>query len=302
MLSMLLALASAFAAALNAVTQHVASTAAPPEDRGWRLALYLVRSPLWLFGVGAMLASFALQALALYRGHISVVQTVLVSELVFSLVIGRVWLRRTVVRAAWASAAVTGAGLALFLIMAEPKGGHTNSTSGAWLPALLTFGGITAGFVLAARHATPVRRAAFYACGAGVTGALLATFLKSATDTLGQHGFVSMLERGALYGLVLAGILSAVLTQAALHYGPLAVSQPLMLIVDPVVSIALGIWIFGEHFQGGWWKIVVGTLGFAVMGAGAFFLARTAPSLAAAPDLQGLDSAPAPSRSTEGDE
>ena len=282
MLSILLALGCAFTASLNVVTQHVASTAAPAEDRGWRLALYLIRSPLWLFGVGAMVASFVLQALALYHGAISVVQSILVSELVFSLVIGRVWLRRTVLPAAWVAAAVTGAGLAVFLIMAEPKGGHTNATTGAWLPALLTFGGLTAGCVLAARHASPIRRAAFYASGAGIAGALLATFLKSTTEVLGHHGLVTMFQQGAVYGLVLAGILSAVLTQAALHRGPLAVSQSLMLIVDPVVSIALGIWIFGEHFQGGWGKILVGALGFAVMATGVVFLARTAPSLAAA--------------------
>ena len=117
--SVLFAFAAAFANALNVVTQHVASIAAPPREKGWRLALYLVRNPLWLLGVGAMVAGFAFQAVALYDGQLSVVQTILVTELVFTLVIGRVWLRRDVVPAAWASASVTSAGLALFLIMAE---------------------------------------------------------------------------------------------------------------------------------------------------------------------------------------
>lgn len=281
MLSILLALGSAFTDAVNLVTQHVASTAAPRREKGWRLALYLVRNRLWLFGVVAMVASFGLQALALYEGTISVVQSVLVSALIFSLVIGRVWLRRAVPGAAWIAASVASVGLAVFLIMAEPQGGHSGATTAALLPTLLIFGGLTAGLVMAARRGSPLRHAAFYASASGITGAVGATLLKSATDVLGHDGFLAMLARGAVYGVIGVGILNVVFTQAALHKGPLAVSQPLMLIVNPVVSIVLGVWVFGEHFVGGWWKTAVGLAGFAVMAIGVVFLARTAPSLAA---------------------
>ena len=34
-----------------------------------------------------------------------------------------------------------------------------------------------------------------------------------------------------------------VLVQAALHVGPLSVSQPLLVIVDPCVSVILSIWL-----------------------------------------------------------
>ena len=283
MLSVLFAFASAFTSALNVVTQHVASTAAPARDRGFRLALYLVRSPLWLFGVAAIGASFLLQAFALYEGRISVVQSVLVTELVFSLVIGRVWLRRAVSSAAWVSASVTSAGLAVFLVMSEPKGGHPQVTAQAWLPALLTCGGVVGAMAVLARRGSPVKRGALYASASGVTAAVMATLLKSASDALGHSGLVATLEQGALYGMIVAVIAQVVLTQAALHYGPLAVSQPLMVIVNPFVSIILGIWLYGEHFQGGAWKVAVGAVGFVTMLAGVVFLARTAPSLAAVP-------------------
>ena len=142
--SVVFAFASAFANALNVVTQHVASTAAPASDKGWRLAMYLIRNPLWLFGVAAMVGAFVLQALALYFGRLSVVQSILVTELVFTLVIGRLWLRREVLPAAWESAGVTSAGLAVFLAMSQPEGGHPQATEQAWLLALLTTGGAAA--------------------------------------------------------------------------------------------------------------------------------------------------------------
>jgi drug/metabolite transporter (DMT)-like permease len=282
-LSILLAFASAFTSALNLVTQHVASTAAPAKDKGWRLALYLARNPLWLFGVGAIVASFLLQAFALYEGRISVVQSILVTELVFSLLIGRLWLRRTVVPAAWASASLTSAGLAVFLVMSEPKGGHPQATVSAWLPALLTCGGVAAAMVVLAGRGSPLRRGALYASASGVISAVMATFLKSTSDALGDNGALAALKQGALYGLIVAMVLEIVLTQAALHYGPLAVSQPLMVILNPFVSIVLGIWLYGEHFEGGPWKIAVGALGFVAMLTGVVFLSRTAPSLAATP-------------------
>jgi len=286
-LSGLYAAGSAFANSLNVVTQHVASTAAPARDKGWRLALYLVRSPLWWFGVLAMVGAFGLQAIALYEGRVSVVQSILVTELVFTLVIGRVWLRRQVSAAAWASAVVTSAGLAVFLVMSEPEGGHAEATRGSWLPALIVCGGLTAILALLAARGSPARRAALYAGASGIVWALFATFLKSATDTLGASGVVATLRGGAIYGVILTGVVGTVLTQAALHYGPLAISQPVMVIVNPFFSIVLGVWLFGEHFRGSGARIALGAVGFVAMAAGVVMLGRTAPSLASQPAPSG---------------
>ena len=197
-----------------------------------------------------MVGSFVFQALALYNGRLSVVQSILVTELVFSLVIGSLWLRRDVLPAAWVSASVTSAGLAVFLIMAEPRGGHPGATTQAWLPALLTCGGLTGLCAVLAGRGSPVRRAALYATASGIVWAVLATFLKSATDVLAANGVPAVLAHGAVYGVVVAGLVGTVLTQAALHYGPLAVSQSLMVIVNPFLSIILGVWLYGEHFVG----------------------------------------------------
>jgi drug/metabolite transporter (DMT)-like permease len=279
----LFAFGSAFANSLNLVTQHVASTAAPGTVKGRRLALYLIRNPLWWFGVAAMVGAFVLQALALYNGRISVVQSILVTELVFTLVIGRFWLRRGVAAAAWGSASVTSAGLALFLVMSQPEGGHPQVPTGAWLPALLTFGSASAVLAVLAAGGSPVKRAALYGTASGIVWAMFATFVKSVTETVGASGIVAVLERGAVYGLVVAGIIGTVFTQAALHYGPLRVSQPLMVIVNPLVSIVLGVWLFGEHFDGGGVKIALGAAGFGAMTLGVVCLARTAPSLEASP-------------------
>jgi hypothetical protein len=56
-----------------------------------------------------------------------------------------------------------------------------------------------------------------------------------------------------------------------------------MVIVNPFVSIVLGLWLYGEHFEGGAWKVAFGAVGFVTMLTGVVFLARTGPSLAAVP-------------------
>ena len=40
-----------------------------------------------------------------------------------------------------------------------------------------------------------------------------------------------------------------VLRQAALHAGPLRSSQPFLVIIDPLVSIALSVWLFTDQSQ-----------------------------------------------------
>jgi drug/metabolite transporter (DMT)-like permease len=140
-LAVAFALAAAFANAVNVMTQHKASIGAPRRVKGWRLALYLPRQPLWLLGVAAAVASFVFQALALHNGPLSVVQPLLITELVFVLVLRRVWIHQDVARAAWVSVSVVCVTLAVFLAVGEPTGGHPYPEAKQWLSAGLVFGG-----------------------------------------------------------------------------------------------------------------------------------------------------------------
>ncbi len=281
MLSIALALASAFCNAVNLVTQHAASTRSPPEVKGWRLGLYLVRQPLWLTGVVAMATAFGLQALALYHGKLSVVQPVLVTELVFSLLLRRAWLGRDIPAGAWAAASVTTVGLGVFLVMAEPQGGHPNATTSAWVAAVATMSGLIGVCVFLAARGSPIRRAVLYGAASGMSWAMLASFVKSTTEDISNKGLAGMLQHGSVYGLIVAGIVGTLVTQAALHVGPLSVSQPLMVSVDPFFSILLGVWLFGEHFRADPGRLVGAVVSFAVMAAGVVLMTETAPRVPA---------------------
>jgi drug/metabolite transporter (DMT)-like permease len=276
-LAVVLALAAAFCSAVNLITQHAASISAPEREKGWRLPLYLLRHPLWLLGWAAAAGTFAFQALALHNGLMSVVQPVLVTELIFVLVLRRVWFHQDVAAAAWASVLVVCLALAVFLIAAEPTGGQPAPQTRQWLSAGLVFGGAIALLTVLGRAGPPKRRAAVFAASAGLMWALEATFLKATTDTLTAFGIPGMLIRWPVYALIAAGVTGTLLEQAALHVGPLSVSQPILVIINPLASIILSVWLFDEHFTNSPAKITAAVVAFAVMAAGVTMLTRTTP-------------------------
>jgi drug/metabolite transporter (DMT)-like permease len=258
------------------------------------VAKYLVTNPLWLMGELALVGAFVFQALALYRGQLSVVQALLVTEVLFALLLRRLWVRQRIPAGSWVSAGLICVGLAVFVGVSEPQDGHPVPTSGAWLSALLVFGLGAALLAIIARSGSPVRRAACFATAAAIVWSLEATFIKATTDALAADSPLGTFERWPVYAVVVGGVAGTLLSQSALHVGPLSVSQPIMVTVDPFVSIVLGVWIFGEHFSDSPARITLSVLAFLLMSAGVVFLSRTAPPTLDADPLPG-SAAPAPS-------
>jgi hypothetical protein len=276
--TIIFALAAALANAMHLMTQHAASVGVSDTHRNWRLVMFLIRQPLWLLGWAAAAAGFAFQALALHGGQLSVVQPLLVTELVFALVLRRFWVHQHIAKTAWTAALVTCAALAVFLTAAEPHGGRLQPDAIDWVSALAVFGGAVAVLAVMARWGSPVRRAALYATAASITWALMATFIKATTNLLAASGLVGTLEHWPVYALILSGILGSVLQQAALQVGPLSVSQPLIVVVDPAVAIVLSVWIFDERFTVSVTHKIVAGVAFCAMALGVTILSRVAPN------------------------
>ena len=91
-------------------------------------------------------------------------------------------------------------------------------------------------------------------------------------------GVVGMFTRWPVYALTAGSVAALFLMQAALHVGPLRASQPFIVIVDPIVSIALSVWLFSEHFTSDGAVLALAAAGFAVMCAGVVVLTQTAPA------------------------
>ncbi len=276
-MSIVFALLAALSNALNVITQHVASTSDPDGAKGWRFVRYLLRNPLWLFGWLALISAFIFQALALHNGLLSSVQTLLMTELVFALVLRRVWLGQSISSAAWLSAALTCISISVFIVVAEPRGGSSAPTSHAWASSIFFCGGAAAVLVLFALRGSPTRRAALFATAAGVVWGLEATFIKTTTDVIARYGIGGTFVRWPVYAMAVTGAVGVVITQSALHVGPLRVSQPLLVIVDPLISIALGVHLYGERFTDSPTDLTLGAIAFVAMCLGVLLMTRTVP-------------------------
>ena len=268
-------LLTALANALAVMMQHVATTAG--ARRGWAWVHRVVRHPLWLLGWVGMVGSLVFQAVALHSGPMSLVQPLLVSELVIALVLRRLWRRQRLSARAWTSAAVTTLALATVLVVMDPRGVAHAPTRAAWVTTTVASVFAVVGLVLVARGAGPVRRAASFATATAVLWALEATFIKSATDILVAGGVAGLLTSWPLYALVVAGLGGLTTEQLALREGPLRVSQPLIVIVDPLVSVLYGVGLFHERLASSAGALVVTGVAVVAMSAGVVVMTSAVP-------------------------
>lgn len=274
-----MAIALAIGAALcNAVTSILqrlgVETAATRDGRGWRLMRHVVRRPVWLLGFAAMLGSFALQACALGFGSLSVVQPLMVTELVFLVLILRVWFGHPLGWREASGTVLTVAGLGTFLALSDSGGGDAIPGAVAWV---IMISAATGGIVLCvscAQFGSRPWRSAWYGASAAIAFALSASFTK-VTTTLFSHGFWHLFADWEPYAIIVAGLAGLVLTQNSFHAGPITASQSTLIIVDPIVSIVIGIGLFGDQLRGGVGALALDALGLTVMSVGLFVLCQS---------------------------
>jgi hypothetical protein len=273
--SLVLAVLAAGCNALSSVMQRKANRdEAAQRDFGVELLLHLLTRPAWLVGLVALIASFLLQATALSIGALSAVEPVLVLELPLALILGSYVLRHPIRHRDWLAAAVMAAGLALLVAVLDPSGGDAQhiSTPLALVASAATAGGVVA-LVMAARSGPARSRAAMYGVAAGSGFGLTASLMKLAVARLSAGGPAGLFSAWETYAMVVFGIASLLLVQAALNAGTLVSAQPGITLLDPLVSLLWGTVVIGEQTRTGP-ILLLAALGAGLIVGGAVFLAR----------------------------
>jgi drug/metabolite transporter (DMT)-like permease len=160
-MSVILAFGSAAVFALGTVLQQrVVMNAPEAKEASAGILFRLVHHPVWLGGIVAYGIAFGLQAAALADGRLVVVQPILATTIVFALPLG-VWLpAQRITRRDVIAAIVVTAGLALFLLLADPSGGKDDAPSGQWILAGAVVIGVSAGLLAAGLARVGALRAA----------------------------------------------------------------------------------------------------------------------------------------------
>ena len=117
-------------------------------------------------------------------------------------------------------------------------------------------------------------RAALFGTASAIGFAFTAALIKAVGDYFAQD-WVSIFVHPQTYGLALFGLASVYLAQNAYHAGPIVASQSTIVLVDPLVSIIIGVTLFGDNLRtsGAWGPLEAFSL--LVLFAGAFSLVQS---------------------------
>jgi drug/metabolite transporter (DMT)-like permease len=265
-----LALVAAFLFALAAALQQKGALNLPHVSLGDPKSLArLAAQTMWLLGTAVLFCGYVVQAAALDRGRLDVVQPLLVTTIVFALPLGVLLTGQHVGRREWLGAGTIILGLAVFTLFGDPAGGRTNAPNWEWAVAIAALAALS-GALLAfgGRHEGPTMRAGVYGAVAGILFGLCAALTKPTVDLL-HEGVSVVLSHWEVYALAIAGVLGFVLQQVSLGTGRLAPSVATVSVANPVVSILLGVVLLEERLSRPAWHVVVavGGLALALYGA-----------------------------------
>jgi hypothetical protein len=250
-LSITVAVTSALAAALcyalsNVLQQHEAQQIADEESLKVGLLTKLIRRPRWLVGIGADVGGYVFEAAALGAGALVLVEPILATALVFSLLFGWALHGRRVSSAGWGAAGLLAASMSLFLYQVSPSGGDSVAPLGHWVrvaPAIAAFIAIC---VAAAATQTGARRAALLSAGAGCAFGVSAVLTKAFVHYLGQ-GPLAWVPHWEPYGLAVSSIGGLLLAQSAFQTGALAAAVGAEQVLQPLAGVLLGVTLLGEN-------------------------------------------------------
>jgi MFS family permease len=250
-----------------------------------KLLVDVARQRLWLLGVVAEVAGVALHMVAVNMGALSLVQPLLTVGLVVALPLQAV-LGRAVSRRALLAAALTVAGLGVFLVVQPTVESRDPQSITDWLPGLILVA-VVAGVALSVALA---RRDRVRSLGLGTTAgclfALSAALVKTWGEILGDGGVAALATSWELWTALGCGVAGALVSQAAFQSGPLGGPLAAMMVIDPVIGVSLGAIVFGESFSTGALAVVQGA-GLALTLAGVCLLATGERRLPATADTDG---------------
>jgi len=232
--------------------------------------LALLTQWVWLLGLGSQLAGVALQAAALDRGRVAVIQPLLVTTIIWAIPLGHFLTGQKIVRREVVGAAVCVAGLAVFGVYGDPSAGVDGAPASDWAAAMIILAAICGGLALFANRGGPSAKAAVYGTIAGILYGLSATLMKPVVEAWHAEG-ASVLGDWELWAMAVAGIVGFLLQQISLSAGKLVTSVTTVSVANPIVSVLLGVLILQEALE----DTLAAVIGLALALFGAVVIAST---------------------------
>lgn len=267
-----LALLSAFSFALGTVLQQRGTLQTKAAEGDPRFLAEIIRKPVWLAGGLLQVCGWVLQAAALDKGSLALVQALCALSLVIALPLGVRLTGQKIGRRSIIGAGCTLVGIIIFVAVGQPQGGVSQPAAQAWwISGIL----ITALMLLLAWQAQKRRgpvAAALFATAAGLGFAFQAAVTKVFVAELG-YGLGAILSSWTTYALILSALAGFGLQQSALKTGFLAPAMGACNAATLAMSVLLGVTVFQESISQGQDRLLPAVVGLALAIIGVLLLA-----------------------------
>jgi drug/metabolite transporter (DMT)-like permease len=256
----ILALLAAFSFALGTVLQQRGTLQTSAKEGDSRFLAEIIRKPVWLLGGSLQVCGWILQALALDKGSFVVVQSLCALSLVFALPLGVRFTGQQVGRRSILGASATLIGIILFVAVGQPQGSSSLPEGSAWLISGLAIAALMLLTAWLANRRRGALSATLFAGAAGLGFAFQAAVTKLFMTQIG-YGLAAILSSWTTYALILSALAGFALQQSALKTGFLAPAMSASNASTLIMSVILGLTLFGESLARGQGQLLPAILG-----------------------------------------
>ena len=232
--------------------------------------LVLLTQWVWLLGLAAQVVGVCLQAAALDRGRVSIIQPLLVTTVIWALPLGYFLTHQTIGRREVSGAAIIVVGLAGFAVFGDPAAGVDNAPGSDWAAAVLVICAACIALLLFANRGSLSARAALLGTVAGMLYGLSATLMKPVVEGLHAEGLGGVMSGWEFWVMAAGGLIGFLVQQLSLSTGRLVPSVATVSVANPIVSVLLGALVLQERLDKNppsHAVIAVGALCVALLGA-----------------------------------
>lgn len=240
-----LAIVAAVLFALGTVLQQKGAMSTDAGEGDPRFLVQILRRPVWIAGAILMASGWVLQAMALDRASLVVVQSLTALQLVVALPLGAILTAQHIGRRELTGAALTMLGIVFFITAGQPQGGTTHPSATSWWVACVTIAVLVIALVAVGARFRGAARALTLGAAAGLGFGLQAAVTKTFVTEIGG-GILSLLGSWSVWVLILSALTGFALQQSSLKTGILAPTMASANSVTLFTSVVLGIGVYGE--------------------------------------------------------
>jgi drug/metabolite transporter (DMT)-like permease len=238
-----LAILAAVLFAFGTVLQQKGTMATEDDDA--RFLIHILRRPVWLAGAALQGTGWVVQAMALDRASLVVVQSITALSLVLALPLGVALTSQRIGRRELSGAILTMLGIVFFISAGQPQGGTTHPSASTWWTACLVTGALVGILFLVGQRFTGAAKALTYGAAAGLGYGLQAAVTKTFVTEIGG-GAIGLLASWSTYVLIVSAVTGFALQQSSLKTGVLAPAMASANSVTLFSSVVLGMAVYGE--------------------------------------------------------